>query len=278
MVGGGDTAMEEANFLTRSPPRSRWSIAARSCARRRSCRTRAEEPEDWVRLGLRDRRDLRRAEGRRQRRQAEDPENRQGHRDETAAAFVAIGHEPNTALFKGQLDMDELGYLKVKPGSRTRISPACSHAATLSIASIGKPSPPRAPDAWRRSTPNAGSKPRANSEQHSSPAFLDSLLQRRVGRVRVQDQTARRECLIAPHFRRILSPAPGKHYAVRKSPIQRVDNPPRRARRSAVRCDLMRHSFAGARASQNSTAHQGADRLPFHRFKLRLSATFLLQF
>lgn len=31
--------------------------------------------------------------------------------------FMAIGHKPNTDLFKGQLDMDETGYLMVKPGS-----------------------------------------------------------------------------------------------------------------------------------------------------------------
>jgi len=31
--------------------------------------------------------------------------------------FLAIGHKPNTDIFKGQLDMDESGYLKVQPGS-----------------------------------------------------------------------------------------------------------------------------------------------------------------
>ena len=36
--------------------------------------------------------------------------------------FVAIGHKPNTDLFKGQLDMDENGYLKIEPGtSKTKI-------------------------------------------------------------------------------------------------------------------------------------------------------------
>ena len=36
---------------------------------------------------------------------------------EVAGMFVAIGHIPNTQLFKGALDMNELGYLKVKAGS-----------------------------------------------------------------------------------------------------------------------------------------------------------------
>src|SRR5262249_42749047 len=31
--------------------------------------------------------------------------------------FVAIGHDPATALFRGQLDMTEAGYIKVAPWS-----------------------------------------------------------------------------------------------------------------------------------------------------------------
>ena len=34
-----------------------------------------------------------------------------------SGAFIAIGHKPNTDIFRGSLDMDETGYLKIKGGS-----------------------------------------------------------------------------------------------------------------------------------------------------------------
>ena len=35
-----------------------------------------------------------------------------------AGIFYAIGHTPNTQMFKGQLDLDEIGYIKVKAGTQ----------------------------------------------------------------------------------------------------------------------------------------------------------------
>jgi len=40
----------------------------------------------------------------------------------TEGVFIGIGHSPNTELFRGQLEMDELGYLKTHQGSRTSVA------------------------------------------------------------------------------------------------------------------------------------------------------------
>lgn len=50
--------------------------------------------------------------------------NKTGETQELAVSgfFVAIGHQPNSAIFQGMLDMDEAGYIKTIPGtSKTNI-------------------------------------------------------------------------------------------------------------------------------------------------------------
>jgi thioredoxin reductase (NADPH) len=45
--------------------------------------------------------------------------NKTGEKQEIPISgfFVAIGHEPNSSIFKDYLDMDEAGYIKTIPGS-----------------------------------------------------------------------------------------------------------------------------------------------------------------
>jgi thioredoxin reductase (NADPH) len=116
VVGGGDTAFEEALFLTRFGykvtlvhRRDEFRASQIMVDRARShekveLKTPFEVDEvlgDNSISGLRLR----------------NSETGETEEVEAGALFIAIGHDPNTALFVDQLDHDENGYLVTKPGA-----------------------------------------------------------------------------------------------------------------------------------------------------------------
>jgi thioredoxin reductase (NADPH) len=116
VVGGGDTAFEEALFLTRfgykvtlvhrrDEFRASPIMVDRARAHEKvELKTPYEVEEvlgDVSISGLRLR----------------NSETGETEEVEAGALFIAIGHDPNTALFLDQLDHDENGYLVTKPGS-----------------------------------------------------------------------------------------------------------------------------------------------------------------
>jgi thioredoxin reductase (NADPH) len=118
VVGGGDTAMEEANFLTRFCTRV-------TVVHRRDTLRASKIMQDRARKNPKisfiwDSAVEEIIGGQKEGVTAAKLKNlKTGKVTEmkTDAVFVAIGHNPNSALFKGLLEMDEVGYLKVKPGS-----------------------------------------------------------------------------------------------------------------------------------------------------------------
>ena len=83
--------------------------------------------------------------------------------------FVAIGHDPRSGLVRGAVDLDPEGYVLVQGNTTAPRSRACLPPATWWITPTGRPSPPRAPDAPRRSTPSAGWKTTPNRPSGHRP-------------------------------------------------------------------------------------------------------------
>lgn len=125
VVGGGDTAMEEANFLTRHASKvyvvhRRAELRASKIMQQRAFNNPKIEfiwnaAVDEI---LGEAQPIKKVTAVRLKSTVEE----KSWTLPIDGVFVAIGHKPNSDLFAGILDMDELGYLKVEPHSaRTKI-------------------------------------------------------------------------------------------------------------------------------------------------------------
>ncbi len=124
VVGGGDSALEEATYLTRFATKvtlihRRHELRASKIMQERAFKNSKIEFL-WNRevtevLGER--------EGGVRALILRDTETGSASEFATQGLFVAIGHEPNTAIFRGQLPMNRAGYLEVQePSTRTVVS------------------------------------------------------------------------------------------------------------------------------------------------------------
>jgi len=121
VVGGGDTAVEEATFLTKFATKvhlvhRRGELRASKIMQQRA-RTNPKIELVWNAVVDEVLGDEKGVTGVRLK-STKDGSTRVLP---LKGVFMGIGHEPNTAIFRGQLEMNEVGYLTVKPPS-TRTS------------------------------------------------------------------------------------------------------------------------------------------------------------
>jgi len=118
VVGGGDTAMEDALVLARTS--SKVTVVHRRDSFRAS-HVLAERVLNHALIEVKWNCSVKEFVGEKDDESREKLthvvlKNNNGEEEkiEVGAAFVAIGHDPNTKIFKGKLDMDDAGYLEVQ--------------------------------------------------------------------------------------------------------------------------------------------------------------------
>ncbi len=122
VVGGGDTAAEEALFLTRYATEvglihRRDQLRASKIVQERVLRNEKVKPV-WNSVVV-DVLDPKKGEVTGVK--VKNVKTGEVTLRPTNGLFIGIGHSPNTSLFRGQLDMDELGYIKTHDGPKTSV-------------------------------------------------------------------------------------------------------------------------------------------------------------
>ena len=117
VIGGGDSAVEEATFLTRFG--SRVTLVHRRDELRAS-KAMASRAEKDPKLDFAWNSVVESVNGdaRVESVTLRDTVTGETRRLEVSGVFVAIGHDPRSALVKGQVELDEAGYVKVVAGSQ----------------------------------------------------------------------------------------------------------------------------------------------------------------
>jgi thioredoxin reductase (NADPH) len=120
VVGGGDSALEEAIFLTK------FADSVTLVHRRdelRASKIMQERARANPKIRFRWNAVVEEIQGEERLERVLLRDVRTGELDElpVTGLFVAIGHQPNTDLFKGQLDMEDSGYLVTHDGTRTNV-------------------------------------------------------------------------------------------------------------------------------------------------------------
>ncbi len=117
VVGGGDSACEEANFLTKFATKVSMVVRRDVLRASKIMQQRVKDNRKieilWSQ-NVTDVFDV--AAGKVTGLELTETGNGKKKRVKADGLFLAVGHKPNTEIFKGVLDMDDVGYLKTVPG------------------------------------------------------------------------------------------------------------------------------------------------------------------
>ncbi|MBF9068155.1 thioredoxin-disulfide reductase [Streptacidiphilus fuscans] len=123
VVGGGDTAMEEATFLSRFA-KSVTVIHRRDALR--ASKTMQERAFNDPKISFAwnsEVAELHSEGGKLSSVTLKDTQTGESRELPVTGLFIAVGHDPRTELFKGQLELDDEGYLRVDaPSTRTNVA------------------------------------------------------------------------------------------------------------------------------------------------------------